>query len=117
MAPSDIARYRANLQAEIDGTALYRALERLETTPELAGVYRTLAEEEERHADLWRERLKASGATIPTLAPSWRTRALIRLAGWFGPGFILPTVAAHERLDSQRYHEQPEASAAGLPAA
>ncbi|HET7036289.1 MAG TPA: VIT1/CCC1 family protein [Thermomicrobiaceae bacterium] len=117
MTPSDIARYQANLQSEIDGVALYRALASMEATPELAAVYRTMADDEERHAALWRERLtQHGGAAVPALAPSWRTRALIRLARWFGPGFILPTVAAHERLDSRRYRVQEEAAAAGLPA-
>jgi rubrerythrin len=52
MPSLDRDRYLANLQGEIDGIALYRTLAELETNPELASVYRRMAEAEERHADL-----------------------------------------------------------------
>src|SRR5262245_61613176 len=50
MAESDFARYRANLQDEIDSAALYRTLADVEAQPQLAEVYRRLALVEERHA-------------------------------------------------------------------
>ena len=46
----DIARYRTNFQDEIDSAALYRALGEVESQPQLAEVYRRLAEVEDRHA-------------------------------------------------------------------
>ena len=39
----DIARYRSNLQKELDGTALYITLAELEPDRGLADVYRRLA--------------------------------------------------------------------------
>jgi VIT1/CCC1 family predicted Fe2+/Mn2+ transporter len=51
------------------------------------------------------------------LRAGWRTRLLIRLARWFGPTFVLPTVASLERADVTRYDAQPEAASSGLPSA
>ena len=45
-----IARYRANLQGEIDGSALYRAIAELDAQPERAEIFRRLAAAEESHA-------------------------------------------------------------------
>ncbi len=109
------ARYRENLQAEIDGTALYQALAQIEQNPALAEVYARLAAAEEQHADLWRSKLREAGvAELPT-RPSWRTRVLIWLARRFGPAFVLPTISAREQADASRYRGQADASAEGLP--
>ena len=51
---TDQQRLRDNLQAEIDGASLYRALAGIEAGTELATVYTHMAETEERHADIWR---------------------------------------------------------------
>src|SRR5215207_11062566 len=53
MERADRDRYVANLQAEIDGSALYRALADIEVGSELATVYSRMAEAEERHANIW----------------------------------------------------------------
>ncbi len=108
-------RYRANLQSEIDGAALYRALADLADDPHLRAVYRRLAEAEERHADIWRRKLAAGGAAPPDPRPGWRTVVLISLARRFGPEFVLSTVSARERADADRYRSQPEAAEAGMP--
>ena len=115
--PADARRFRANLQDEIDSTATYEALAGMATQPEIAEVYQHLADEERRHADLWRTKLREAGAdpaSFPT-QPGWRTRLLIALARRFGPGLILPTLMEREQTDSGKYDEQPEATAAGLP--
>lgn len=108
-------RYRENLQAEIDGAALYRALARIERNPALSEVYARLAASEEQHAELWRAKLRELGVTELPKGPAWRTRILIWLAERFGPAFVLPTISAREQADASRYRGQPEASAAGLP--
>ena len=111
------ARYRANLQGEIGGAALYRALADAEADPRLTEVYRRLAAVEEAHAEFWRKQLARVGAKPGTLRPDWRTRALAWLARRFGPQFVLPVIGALERRDSGQYDDQPEAVAGGLPAA
>lgn len=110
-----IERYRANLQAEVDSAALYRALAEVEPAAELAEVYRRLSTVEEQHAEFWRRRLAECGTPIPPPRPGWRTRVLIWLARRFGPGVVLPVVAGRERLDEGSYDRQPEAVEAGLP--
>ncbi|HXA70581.1 MAG TPA: VIT1/CCC1 transporter family protein [Stellaceae bacterium] len=111
------ARYRSNLRGEVDSAALYRALADAEENPQLAEVYRRLAAVEEAHAEFWRKELARVGARLPALRAGWRTRFLIRLAHWFGPTFVLPTVVSLERADVSRYDAQPEATASGLPSA
>ena len=108
-------RYRGNLQGEIDGAALYRALAEVEPEPRLADVYRRLAAVEEAHAEFWRRELGRIGARVPGLRPGWRTRALGFLARRFGPQFVLPTLSILERRDVGHYDRQPEAVAGGLP--
>jgi VIT1/CCC1 family predicted Fe2+/Mn2+ transporter len=113
---SDTKRFRDNLQAEVDGAALYRALSEAETNPKLSEVYRRLAAVEEAHAELWRKNLRRAGAEVPPLAPGFRTRALAWMARRFGPAFVLPTINILERSDSSMYDAQPEAVTGGLPA-
>jgi VIT1/CCC1 family predicted Fe2+/Mn2+ transporter len=110
------ARYRSNLQGELDGAALYRVLAESETTPQMAEVYRRLAEIEEKHAALWREQLTKLGDGVGKYRASARTRLLAWLARHFGAALVLPMVAAMERTDQGIYDDQPEAQADGLPA-
>ncbi len=109
---SDVQRYRANLQGEVDGAALYGALAGAEPDPNLAAVYRKLAAVESAHAQFWRGQL---GRPDLSLAPSLRARAMAWLARRFGPSFVLPTIAAAEARDVDAYDRQPEAVAGGLP--
>ncbi|MFZ1909597.1 MAG: ferritin family protein, partial [Burkholderiales bacterium] len=71
-----IARYRANLQGEIDSSAMYRAMAELDAQPERAEIFRRLAAVEESHADFWRKQLADAGASAPAPHPSWRARLL-----------------------------------------
>src|SRR6185312_16134806 len=106
-------RYRANLQGEIDGAAVYRALASSESDPKLAEVFRRLASVEEAHAEFWRSRL---GDQARTLSPSLHARLLAWTARRFGPGFVIPTLAATEVRDRRAYDDQVEAQGTGLPA-
>jgi vacuolar iron transporter family protein len=63
---------------------LYRALAVLGEDARLAEVYRRLAATEERHAGVWEERLRASGAAVPARRPGWRTRLPASLSGGSG---------------------------------
>jgi VIT1/CCC1 family predicted Fe2+/Mn2+ transporter len=117
MAEGKSARYRENLQGEIDGASLYRALAEAETDPKLAEVYHRLAAVEDSHAEYWRKQLVKLGARVPGLKPGFRTRALAFLARRFGPAFVLPAINTLEQTDSGVYDKQPEAVAGGLPQA
>ncbi|MGA7863590.1 MAG: hypothetical protein WCA23_06290, partial [Stellaceae bacterium] len=110
-------RYKANLQGEVDSASLYRTLSQTEKNPELAQVYARLGAVEEAHAEFWKRKIGAIGQRVPSLRPSFRTRALAWLARRFGPAFVLPSINALEQLDSGSYDTQPEAVAGGLPAA
>src|SRR5580700_4086367 len=112
-----VARYRTNLQGEVDSAALYRAMAEAEHDPHLSEIYRRLAAVEEAHAEFWKKQLSRIGAAAPARRPGWRTRALVWLARRFGPQFVLPTLGTLEQRDSGMYDQQPEAVAGGLPAA
>ena len=111
------ARYRDNLQGEVDGASLYRALAEVEPDAKLAEVYRRLAAVEESHAEYWKKQLTKAGARVPNLKPGFRTRALAFLARRFGPAFVLPVINTLEQADSGVYDKQSEAVAGGLPQA
>lgn len=111
---SDIQRYRDNLKGEVDGAALYRMLAEVEETAELADVYRRLAAVEDRHAEVWRSRLREAGASVPALTPSLRVRVIGWLARRFGASTVVPMVLAGEAGDTALYHAQPEARAVGM---
>jgi VIT1/CCC1 family predicted Fe2+/Mn2+ transporter len=115
--PGSAKRFQANLQGEIDGARLYRALSDAESDPKISEVYRRLGAVEEAHAEFWRGQLAKIGAKAASLRPDWRTRALVWLARRFGPQFVLPTLSTLEQRDSGTYDTQPEAVAGGLPAA
>ena len=111
---SDASRYRANLQGEIDGAAVYRAMAAVEKKPQLASVYKRLAEVEERHLSFWEEQLRAVGVDPGPRRPSWRARAMTFLARRFGPGIVLSTVATLEHVDQGGYDDQPETAGTGM---
>jgi rubrerythrin len=94
--PSDRKRWSANLQAEIDGELVYRAMSANPGEPRLALLYDEMADAEARHAALWRERLSQSGP-VPAIEPSWRARTLAFHARRFCDGLVAPTIASQER--------------------
>jgi VIT1/CCC1 family predicted Fe2+/Mn2+ transporter len=75
-----------------------------------------MAEAEERHAEIWRTKLREAGATDVPAHPGWRTRTLIALARRFGAGLILLTVVQQEQADSAKYDRQDEAREVGMGA-
>lgn len=113
--PEDIARWRRNLQGEVDGIAVYQAMATGAREPQLTDLYTRLAATEERHAAVWRERLAAAGAPVPT-RPAWRARILSAVARRFGPGLVASTVAGQESAARGQYDDQPEAAGTGMPA-
>lgn len=110
-----IERYRANLQSERDGAALYHMLAGVERDAHLAEIYRRMAEVELRHAAVWESRLREAGQEVPPSQRSARIRMLGWLARHFGAGAVLPVVSSMERDAVHGYDTQPEATAAGMP--
>jgi VIT1/CCC1 family predicted Fe2+/Mn2+ transporter len=111
----DVARWRANLQGETDGIAIYRAMADAERQPALATVYRKLADAEARHAALWETKLRDAGASTAAMRPSWRARVLAFVARRVGAGWVAATVAGREAKDQGGYDDQPEAAGTSLP--
>ncbi|WP_421725617.1 VIT1/CCC1 transporter family protein [Bauldia sp.] len=111
----DVARYRANLQGEVDSIALYSALAEAEANPKIAEVYRRLAAVEQTHAEFWQRQLHSAGADYASLRPGFRAQVLAWLARRFSAATMLPAVAVSEARDQAVYKDQPEAIAAGLP--
>jgi VIT1/CCC1 family predicted Fe2+/Mn2+ transporter len=112
---ADVARWQANLQGEVDGIAVYRAMALGSRDPKLTDLYHRLAATEERHASVWRERLTAAGATVPG-KPTHPARILATIARRFGPGLVASTVAGQEAAARGQYDDQPEAEGTGMPA-
>ncbi len=109
MPTLDAERAKEHLQDEIEGALLYDALAEAEGHPKLKDVYRRLAATERRHGETWAARLRESGAPVPEVVPSWRSRTLAWLAKRFGPGLVLPTIVSMERADSRGYLRQADA--------
>lgn len=112
----DIVRYRANLQKEIDGAFLYRALSAAEKKPKLAEVYGKLAASEEKHAAIWETKIKEAGATLPPRTASWRARTMGQLARRFGTQFVVASILGNEAADSRAYDDQPDAESVQMAA-
>ena len=112
MATEDIKRYRDNLRDELDGAALYTAIAAAEPDPLRKDLFLQLAQAEARHAELWRGKLAAAGIKEEErYVPSLRTRLLAKLARRFGPAFVMPTIAAAESSDRNKYASQADAHA------
>ena len=109
MASDDIRRFQANLRDELDGASLYTRIAEAEADPVRRDLFLQLAQAEARHAALWRERLEKAGVALEPYVPSFRTRLLGRLARRFGPRFVMPTIAAAEFSDRNKYASQSDA--------
>ena len=108
--PAEIRRWRDNLRDELDGAALYAALADVETDKVRRDLFLQLSQAEAEHAQVWREKLEAAGISARPYTPGFRTRTLSWLAKRFGPRFVLPTVAAFEFADRDKYAGQFDAA-------
>jgi VIT1/CCC1 family predicted Fe2+/Mn2+ transporter len=109
MPSDDIRRFQANLRDELDGASLYTRIAAAETDPVRRDLFLQLAQAEARHAALWSEKLAKAGVALEPYVPSFRTRLLGRLAQRFGPRFVMPTIAAAEFSDRNKYATQSDA--------
>ncbi len=108
---ADIARYRENLQGEIDAIALYGVLVDKEKSGAVKDFYTRMVDVETVHANVWRDRLTAAGVDSSRMGPAWRARVLMFIANHFGPSIVVPTIAEREAADEAMYDDQPEALA------
>lgn len=113
---SDPARFRANFIDEVNSAYLYRVAAEITEDETLSGVYRRLAETEERHASLWAERLKEAGEPVPDGRPGTRSRILAWLARKLSPSVITQVMASTEMSGRTMYDDQPEAAGTTLRA-
>ncbi|NOX22079.1 MAG: rubrerythrin family protein [Actinobacteria bacterium] len=95
---------------------MYRALADMESDPSLAELYRRLAATEERHGNLWRDRLLEAGEDPGGMAVSRRARILIWLARRMGSGVLVSTIARDEQTGQFMYDDQSETEGTSLRA-
>jgi len=103
MNDHETLRALANLEDELNGVVLYKALAENEKDSRLSEVYARMASIEQRHADAWKKRLENEAVAIPAFRPSWRTRSLVWLARRFGVNAVLPSVINLERDGNHTY--------------
>jgi vacuolar iron transporter family protein len=103
----NIAQSLENLRLEQDAIALYDALARIEREPRRAAAFRHIADNERRHADIWADRLRELGATVPPPArPRARVRLIIVAARVFGTRAVSDLVKALEGDEVEIYDAQ-----------
>jgi len=105
----ELKRYRHNLADELDSAAVYDTLSAVERNPERRKIFAGLAASEREHARVWHDKLAAAGITPRPHRRSAKTRLLQVLTRVFGPARVLPTVAAAEYADRDRYAREPGA--------
>ncbi|WLT30531.1 VIT1/CCC1 family protein [Geothrix sp. PMB-07] len=111
MTHAKTQRHLDNWRDEMNGAAIYDALSQAEPEPTRKDIFRQLAESERRHAKVWLAKLEAAGVPAPRFRPELKTRLMRRLIRWFGPGFVITTVAAAEFADRNKYAGQADAAA------
>jgi vacuolar iron transporter family protein len=106
----ELKRYQTNLADELDSAALYETLAHVESDKKRAAVFGELAASERSHAQLWIDKLHVNGVQVRTHRKSLKTHLLRGLIHTFGPSFVLPTIAAAEYADRDKYANQPDAA-------
>ncbi len=107
MEANQVKRYLGFLDDERNAVYLYDALAVCEKNPQLAEVYRRMAQVEQHHADDWDGRLKSAGVNVPAFKPSARSRLLAWLARTAGVSLVLPSVTAMESKGAGNYAQAP----------
>jgi VIT1/CCC1 family predicted Fe2+/Mn2+ transporter len=110
-----IRQWQANLDDEINGIAIYQMLAKAERDPERRAIFEELAEVEEHHARVFREKLLEAGVTPKERGPGLRVRAIGLFARWFGVNSVLPIVRSMEAGAYSAYMAQDEAAQALAP--
>ena len=103
----ELKRYRAHLADERHSAAIYETLSVVEKDINRKQVFGELAAAERTHAQVWADKLKANGQRVPDRqgAKTIVMKGMVRL---FGPRFVLPSIAAAEFADRNKYAGNPE---------
>lgn len=110
-----IKRYQANLDDEIDGIAIYRLVAQAEKDPERRRIFEELSAVEERHANVWRAKLREAGVQPREHGPSLKVRMLGLSARLFGVRAVLPIIRSLEAGAYGAYMAQDETAQALAP--
>jgi len=87
--------YLKSFQEERDSAYLYLILVKYETSKQRADLFRNLAAESNKQADIWKEKLSGLGfQDLPIFAPNLRVRIVAKLIQCIGPKAILPILAS-----------------------
>lgn len=103
----ELKRYRANLADERHSAAIYETLSRVEKDNHRQEIYAQLAESERTHAKVWSDKLKANGLQVRD-RQALKTLLMKGLVRTLGPDFVLPSLAAAEFADRDKYAGDPE---------
>lgn len=110
-----IRHWQANLGTEIDGIAVYRLLADAEHDAERRSIFEQLAEVEQHHARVFREKLLEAGVEPKERGPSLRVRIIGLIARCFGVRSVLPMVRNMEAGAYAAYMAQDEAAQSLAP--
>ncbi|WP_109479431.1 VIT1/CCC1 transporter family protein [Paraburkholderia sp. C35] len=103
----ELRRFQANLADDHHSAIIYETLADVERDSERKKVYDELAASERAHAKVWADKLEANGQRVPN-RESTKTFLMRGLVHLFGPKFVLPTLAAAEFADRNKYAGNPE---------
>jgi vacuolar iron transporter family protein len=103
----DIAQSLENLKLEQDAIVLYDALATIEKDPRRSEAFRHIAANERRHAEVWANRLRDLGASVPPPSPARpRVRFIILAARVLGTRAVSDLVKALEGDEVEVYDAQ-----------
>jgi len=116
MQTTDMKRLVANLNGERDAVFLYGKLADAESNPDLAELYRKLAETEGKHVAFWEGRIVADGGKVPPFKPTLKSRMMARHASRYGAQTVVGSIAKVEAKAAGGYVGQNDAESVGMPA-
>jgi vacuolar iron transporter family protein len=103
----NVAQSLENLKLEQDAVVLYDALASIEQDPVRARAFEHIAANERRHAQIWADRLRELGATVPAPGgPRLRVRFIILVARLMGTRAVADLVKSLEGAEEAVYVAQ-----------
>jgi VIT1/CCC1 family predicted Fe2+/Mn2+ transporter/rubrerythrin len=115
MDKHEIKRMTTNLEGEREAIFLYGKLSEAEPNPDLAELYRKLAETEKKHAAFWEAKLEEAGAAVRPFRPSLKAKMTARFAARYGAQSVVSSIAKVEAGAASSYDGQADAEAVGMP--